>query len=379
MIFFMKRFASVITLLLFFLIFALLVPGSNKAYSMTEQPYTFSDINDIWGNGLEAAIERAYRRCFKTYIIDGSVMTLQIPFAQYNERTELTSAELYIEGKGKADPDAIWAIVDNIILSQDFSNYIATLKDNTEKVLIFDLGQKKWSYSKDLFDISRMKAGSYRGLPHKPYVLVKGDKPGSADVYNYLFCIARVGMDCSGFVWHTISAALKEQKIDLAKELKAVIKIPEGADPSLYIGASFFDSNKAGLKKIKDSIKNLKTGDILLFRGEDGSAVHSAIIQSVNFEKGFIRYLQSTDEAPLNYRGVHESLIRFDPLNLDLSLKDPAVEWTQARYPPFPGEKPSPFSNDGERYRAYPEKGGGAVVRLAAAEKAHILFKSLNP
>jgi hypothetical protein len=110
----------------------------------------------------------------------------------------------------------------------------------------------------------------------------------------------------------------------------------------------------------------LRPADILLFRGADGGIVHSAIIQSVDLGAGLIRYLQSTDEAPPAERGAHESFIRFDPEHPELSLKDPSVVWTQKRYPPFSGEGPSPFSDDGQRYRAYPELGGGRVVRLRA-------------
>jgi hypothetical protein len=90
---------------------------------------------------------------------------------------------------------------------------------------------------------------------------------------------------------------------------------------------------------------------------------HSAIVQSVDFTKGTVRYLQCTDEAPLSERGVHESFIHFNPANPDISLNSPALQWTQKRFAPFPGEKDSPFSDDGERYRAF---GGGKVVRLQA-------------
>jgi hypothetical protein len=93
---------------------------------------------------------------------------------------------------------------------------------------------------------------------------------------------------------------------------------------------------------------------------------HSAIVQSVDFSAGIIRYLQCTDEAPLAQRGVHDSYIHFDPARPAISLGDPSLVWSQTRYPPFPGEKASPFSDDGERYRAYPELGGGRVVRLKA-------------
>jgi hypothetical protein len=88
---------------------------------------------------------------------------------------------------------------------------------------------------------------------------------------------------------------------------------------------------------------------------------HSAIIQSVDHGRGIIRYLQSTDEAPQNERGIHESFIYFDPAQPDVSLSDPGLNWTQQRQAPFPGEKASPFSDDGKRYRAF---GGGRVVRF---------------
>jgi hypothetical protein len=115
---------------------------------------------------------------------------------------------------------------------------------------------------------------------------------------------------------------------------------------------------------VPDKISALRPGDILLFRGADGDMVHSAIIQSVDFSQGVIRYLQSTDEAPRADRGVHESFVPFDPARPGASLKDPGLRWTQSRYPPFSGETASPFADDGERYRAYGELGGGRVVRF---------------
>jgi hypothetical protein len=97
---------------------------------------------------------------------------------------------------------------------------------------------------------------------------------------------------------------------------------------------------------------------------------HAAVIQSVNFSTGVIRYLQCTDEAPLAERGVHESFIYFNPANPSVSLSDLSLTWTKRRYPPFPGERASPFSDDGQRYRAFPELGGGRVVRLRPVTEA---------
>ena len=326
----------------------------------------FSDPAETWGAGVGAVIERAYRECFKTYIIDGQVMTLRMPFAQNNERAEIAGSDLEIFGGGKADPAALWERIDAIIDSAEFKAFLEILRDGREKVIIYDLPSRAWSSSRDLFDIARMKAGAYRGLPHKPYVLAPGTGARATDIYDYLYCIGRVGMDCSGFVWHVLEYTARAGGLDLGKTLRIALKAPKGAEPSLYAGTRFFDSKSPEIIQVRDQIRNLQPGDVILFRGDDGAAVHSAIIHSVDLASGVIRYLQSTDEAPLDERGVHESFIRFDPARTDLSLKDPSLIWSQGRFPPFPGERASAFSSDGERYRAFPRFGGGKVVRLKA-------------
>ena len=326
----------------------------------------FADPSELWGDRVGAIMERAYRACFKTYIIDGQVMTLRMPFAQNNERAEIAGSDLVIIGGGKADPAMLWDQIDGIVNSPDFKSFVTLLGDGRDKVVIYDLPSQQWSVSTDLFDIARMKAGAYRGLPHKPYVLSTGSGARSPDVYDYLYCIGRIGMDCSGFVWHVLESTASAGGLDLGKALRLALKVPKGADPSLYVGTRFFDSSSAELVQVKDQVRNLQPGDVILFRGDDGVAVHSAVIQSVDLVTGVIRYLQRTDEAPPAERGVHESFIIFDPAKPELSLKDPSMTWSQARFPPFSGERASAFAGDGERYRAYPEFGAGKVVRLKA-------------
>jgi hypothetical protein len=252
---------------------------------------------------------------------------------------------------------------------------VEILGDGREKVITFDIPGRSWSAGTDIFDIARMKAGAYRGLPHRPCVLVNGRGILESDVYNYLYCIGWAGMDCSGFVWYVLGYAAGAAGVDLGQSLRRVIGSPRGREISYYAGTAFFNSTNRELITVNDAVRNLRPLDIILFRGAGGSMVHSAVIQSVNLETGVIRYLQSTDEAPYGERGAHESFIRFDPAEPELSLSDPALQWTQARYPPFPGEKASPFSNDGERYRAFPEHGGGKVVRLRIMEN---VARSLN-
>ncbi|MDR2095901.1 MAG: peptidoglycan endopeptidase [Treponema sp.] len=338
-----------------------------------EQPdplAVFSDPARIWGRGAERVIEEAYRLCFKTRIIGGKVMILRMPFAQNNERDKLTAKDWGFLGGGKANPEFLWETIEKVLDGAYFKKYTQALQDGREKVLILDIPSQTWSITRELFDLARMKAGSYRGLLHRPYILVSGKGVEDTDVYNYLYCIARTGMDCSGFVWHILSYTAAAGGLDLGKILSREVNTPAGGDPSYYIGTWLFNSRSSQITGVKDEIRSLQPADILLFRAADGGMAHSAIIQSIDFSRGVIRYLQCTDEAPPEERGVHESSIYFDPRRPELSLKDPSLRWTQQRYPPFAGENPSPFSDDGLRFRAYPELGGGRVVRFKAVTEA---------
>jgi hypothetical protein len=327
---------------------------------------SFADPRRIWGDGVEGLIEEAYRQCFKTYIIGGRIMNLRMPFAENHERDKLSDQGWEFLGGGKGNPAYLWEAIDGLLDTEDFKRYTGILGDGREKIIIFDMSERTWTVSLDLFDLARIKAGAYHGLPHKPYVLVAGRGITAEDVYNYLYCVGWTGMDCSGFVWHILSTIAHRQGLDLGRSISRALAVPWGEDPSYYVGTWFYNSPSSQIISIPDEIRQLRPGDILLFRGADGDMVHSSIIQSVDFSLGVIRYLQSTDEAPLADRGVHESFIYFDPSRPGTSLKDPSLQWTQSRYPPFPGEKASPFSDDGERYRAYGELGGGRVVRLRA-------------
>jgi hypothetical protein len=352
--------------LLLCVIAAFALSAAPLSASETDGLAAFADPARIWGNGVERVIEEAFRLCFKTRIIGGKVMNLRMPFAENNERDMLSETGWKFLGGGKGNPDMLWPVIEGIIDSAPFAEYTETLSDGREQVIIFDIPSQSWRGSRDLFDIARMKAGSYRGLPHRPYVLVSGRGVEEADVYNYLYCIGLAGMDCSGFVWHVLSYIGKQGGLDLGRTLSRALGVPRGGDPSWYVGTAFFNSKSVQITAVKDEIRSLRPADIILFRGKDGSMAHSAIIQSIDLGRGVIRYLQCTDEAPLAERGVHESFIYFDPAKPRTPLDDPSLNWTQKRYAPFQGEKDSPFSDDGERYRAFAELGGGRVVRLRA-------------
>jgi len=330
----------------------------------------FSDPGRIWGSGVERIIEEAYRLCFRTRILGGKVMNLRMPFAQNNERDKLTEEEWGFLDGGKGNPVFLWSRINEVLDSDDFKTYTEVLSDGREKVIVFDLPSQTWKVSLDLFDIARMKAGSYRGLLHRPYVLTSGRGLNDTDVYNYLYCVGLAGMDCSGFVWHVQSHIAAAGGIDLGRTLASALGVKNGDSPSRYAGTGFYNSRSSQIISVRDEIRLLRPGDIILFRAEDGGMAHSAVIQSIDFSSGVIRYIQCTDEAPLSERGVHDSYIYFNPRNTSVSLSSPSLTWTQSRYPPFPGELASPFSDDGKRYRAYPQKGGGRVVRILPVSQA---------
>lgn len=346
---------------------ALCISIFSQQMSAQENDYlsAFSDPSLIWGNGVERVIEEAYRNCFITRIIGDKIMNIRMPFGENNERGGLLNrfGHNILEG-GKGTPGSLWPAIDAMLASPKFMEYSKALSNGKEQVIIFDIATRTWKSSRDFFDIARMKAGSYRGLHHRPYVLVSGQGIEEIDVYNYLYCIGLVGMDCSGFVYYVLSYIARQGGLDLGRILGPSLGVPREDNFSWYVGTSFFSSENYNIIRINDEIANLKPADIMLFMGPEGRITHSAIIQSIDWKKGVIRYLQCTDEAPQNERGVHESFVHFNPERPRISLSDYSLNWTQRRLAAFPGERGSVFPNDAVRYRAHAIFGGGRVVRL---------------
>jgi len=348
----------------YLVIFLLLIGNYTLAIGQDEHLISFSDPQYIWGSGVERVIEEAYRQFFLTKIIGGRVMNIRIPFAMNNDRDMMIQNSITYIGDGKGSPQLLIPAVENILASKDFAEYINALSSGKEKVIMFDMAERKWTVSSDIYLIAQIKAGSYRSLPHRPYILTSGRGPLESDIYNYLYCIGNIGIDCSGFVWQMLSYIGRCGGIDLGRVLSPVLGVPANADPARYVGTAFLNSRNSQVTAVNDEIQNLRPADVLLFRDFEGDIVHSAIIQSIDWARGTIRYLQCNNIAPQEERGVHEAFIYFDPANTAVSLKDPSLHWTKKRFGAFPGEE-IPFADDGERYR-YRLNGGGRVVRLNA-------------
>jgi hypothetical protein len=95
---------------------AIVVPGNPAEPDL-------SDLAERWGRGVEAAIESAYRVCFRTFVIEGRIITLRMPFGENNDRSKLAGWNLAIQGGGKADPRLLWEGITALVEGPDFQAY----------------------------------------------------------------------------------------------------------------------------------------------------------------------------------------------------------------------------------------------------------------
>ena len=313
---------------------------------------------------LEAVIENVYLLCLKDYEIQDKQVTLRIPFGQNDERYMVGEFSQQIFGGGKAEPQDIWKKIDSLLQSDDFQEYVDALQAPTEKVIFFSLAAGSWTVSTDPQEVRMLEHGHYPGDRIRVYVLKRDANISVSDIYNYLYCVGSVGMDCSGFIYYIQKSIARSLGVDLDRKLARLMKVPSEMVPQ-YVGFWPFDPFNDQSEEVEDVVANLRPGDIFLFRGHGGIFRHSAVIQSIDLDNGIIRYVQCTDWAPQEERGVHESFIYFDAANPEVSLQDSSVRWTQRIYPTFIGEPTLKYwKDDGDRYRTKWPTGQSLVVRL---------------
>ena len=313
---------------------------------------------------VESLINATFQEYFRDFSIGDRILTVRMPFALNGEREDGRgySQDFFLDGKGT--PERLWPYIDAVLASRAFAGYSAKIASPGEKVVAFSLPRRAYQVHTSGPLLEAMDQDSYPGTPTSIFVPRNGELLSEADVYNYLYAIARVGVDCSGFTYHMLEVVAGAYGIELDQVLGGLLRVaPRGV--RARIGLWFLDPAQGHTEKVADRIGELRPADLILFRGSDGSFKHSAIIQSIDLEKGIIRYLQSTDWATEIERGVHQSTIRFDPSRLGESLDHYSVRWLQQVRPPFAGERePRNWQSDRERYLWYPEVGGSRVVRL---------------
>jgi hypothetical protein len=325
---------------------------------------------------LEYLIEAAYQQCFRSYLIAGESLTLRIPFAQNEEREGSPEFRQSIFFGGKGDPDQLWAKVDELLDSEHFEEYAAALQQPGEKIIEFDLEQRSYSVYFDPAMAELLVHGPYPGTNTQVYILKTDNEISEIEVYNYLYCLGCIGMDCSGFVYYIQKSIAAAYACDLDEALATNWRTTVDWVPKV-VGIWLFDPRFGHAEQVENTIEALRPGDILLFMGREQTYRHSAVIQSIDPAGGCIRYLQCTDWAPQLERGVHVSRILFDPGEPALRLSHPGVRWLQQIRPTFIGEPGLQYwRNDGDRYRAHREVGGSLVVRLRLMRE---LLESAEP
>lgn len=331
---------------------------------------------------VEQLIEQATHGYFRQYQLAGRTLALRMPFGLNGEREGGRGWTQLFHLGGKGTPAELWPHIDEVLLSTAFRKYAAALLAEGDKVVVFDLRRKSYEVSQEPALLEALASGPYPGSPTRVYVRRSGGEITEADLYNYLYAVAAVGVDCSGLTHQLHCAVAGAYGVDLDALLAAKWKVKPRVVRT-RIGLWFYDPASGYTDQVDDRIDNLRPGDVLLFRGRDGAFKHSAVIQSIDLQHGLLRYVQSTDWAPEEERGVHLSVARFDPARPGVGLGHYSVRWLQQVRPPFRGElEPADWLNDGDRYRWYPQAGGSQVVRLrhlaaALLEKAPAYYATL--
>ncbi len=327
---------------------------------------------------IEGLIEATFCEYFKDFTIGGKRVTVRMPFALNHEREggRGYSQAFYLDGKGT--PERLWPYIGSILASKAFGRYAAQIASPGEKAIVFTLADRKYHVSRNRLLLEALGLDTYPGSPTRIFVQRIGGELSEADVYNYLYAVTSVGVDCSGFAYHVLESIARAYGLETDRMLAKSLKV-NPREVRRRVGMWFYDPANGYTEKVADRIEDLRPADMILFRGSDGALKHSAVIQSIDLEKGIIRYVQSTDWAIEEERGVHQSTIHFDPARARQGLAHYSVRWLQQVRPPFDGEEePRDWQTDGDRYLWYTDAGGSMVVRprflASALTKAEPLF-----
>jgi hypothetical protein len=327
---------------------------------------------------FSAILDSAISGYFKSIDVAGSSLEIRIPFGQNGERGKGVFDQEFFAG-GRAEPEASWARIEEVLASDDFRYYASALLEPGEGQLSFDLASASWSLeSREEAEEAGPEGGPDGDVAtSKPpfsrdarvAVTHRGPALDESAIYDYLYCVARIGLDCAGFVYNVEREAARALGFDLDASLAPLVGV-DADRVRLMVGLWAFDPASGLSERVGEKLGEIRPGDIFLFRGKDGRFGHCAVVVSIDCGSGVLRYAQDTDWAPETERGVHESFILWTNGRGDLSLADPELRWLQSVRSAFPGEDAPMWDNDGERYRTEWPQGRSIVVRLLAMREA---------
>jgi hypothetical protein len=339
-------------------------PNNNDETSFSETSATRYRLQTAEEARVERIIETAFRQYTRNYRISGESLNIRMPFGLNYEREGGPGYYQIFYLGGKGTPHQLWPYIDSVLASAAFSDYVEGITSPGDKVILFELERKAYSISRDPELFESLRKGIYPGTATRIFIYKRGSMLSEADLYNYLYAVASVGVDCSGFTFHIHDTIAGAHGTDLTTMLGERWKTRPG-NVGARVGLWFYDPASGYTEKIEDRIENLRPADVILFRGRDGGLKHSAVVQSIDLKNGLVRYMQCTDWAIESERGVHQSVILFDPSRPEVSLRHYSVIWKQQVQPPFDGEtEPRDWLTDRDRYAWYPAAGGSLVVRL---------------
>lgn len=319
----------------------------------------------------------------------------RIPFGESLER----SPNQYIFYNGKVDavegPSKTWRVIQEELASKTFQRYTRTvLQPNGPKIihLDFNISDKEKRFS--VMPVTDHNYTFNRFLQNYPgngkdqvYIYKQPEKSGQncltwEDVYNYLYGIADIGFDCSGFVWYMHTRLGKSLGIDLNSWAADYLGYPD--DPystPLYINTPFYIPDSAGQRTLRcaEEVNKLRIGQGILFHNcRTNQISHSAIICDIrqqvppeleiieelvpgaDFDKTLLKkikepvaliiYCQCIDWV--QDRGVNKQFILV-PMSLfekGVSVKDKRLLWSGKGTAVFPGDG-WPWPDQGWRFR----------------------------
>ena len=172
------------------------------------------------------AIGSAYASCFRDFEIEGQTFHLRIPFGENGERVNGGIFQQQIAFGGKAGPQAIWPRVASLLASEDFRDYVDALSQPGEKVVLLYIDTDSWTVISNPDELRRVDLEWYPDTRTEVCVIKDGSELLTEDIYNYLYCIGSVGMDCSGFVYFIQQSIARALGADLDEMVGNALGVP---------------------------------------------------------------------------------------------------------------------------------------------------------
>jgi len=369
---------------------------------------------------ISTRISGAINKAFGEYqgqitLFNGRRLPWQTPFAEVGERSSSNWEQRVVWG-GKGKGAKLHQLAQEVVgpkatfqFRQLVKQTERAVRQKTPAMIRFDLPTATCRFfSSPPFSSQTEFIQKYPGKEWQIYTWIDPSWPLEKTlweqvVYPYLYCIGNrqiecsggsIGVDCSGFVCQTLIKIAEAWGENLPQRLP-IFRQPWRVGTWLY---NPYNPRSRYTLPCSEKIKDLRPGEIILFKNSRRRISHSAIINEVLFniplkripllfpqvnldtlptglrgKVAVVSYCQSTDWV--DQRGVNQQIVVFpmSAVKQGATLKDPQGWWSARRSPAFPGEYLDLVGpTQGQRLQTY----GGVVVVLR--EIKEIVESSIN-